>query len=195
MRKTILTALATGTALLAFQAMALAADGPHVAPMQEFAASTVKAWTAEPSLVEAVKAQNARTAGYDEAKIDALDQQWRAETSAGSSPMIDEVLGNALSRWLDEIKEQQGGLVTEIFVMDGKGLNVGQSDVTSDYWQGDEAKFQQTYPAGADAVFVDEVEKDESTQMFQSQVSVTVVDPASGEPIGAITVGVNVDAL
>ena len=182
-------------ALLAIQAPALAADGPHVAPLQEFAASTVKAWTAEPVLVEAVKAQNARTSGYDQAKIEELDRQWRAETSAARSPMIDEVLGNALSSRLSELKEQQGGLVTEIFVVDAQGLNVGQSDVTSDYWQGDEAKYQETYAAGPDSVFVDEVEKDESTQMFQSQVSMTVIDPANGEPIGAITVGVNMDAL
>jgi hypothetical protein len=46
-------------------------------------------------------------------------------------------------------------MITEMFVMDAKGLNVGQSDVTSDYWQGDEAKWQKTYGAGPGVVFVD----------------------------------------
>ena len=78
--------------------------------------------------------------------------------------------------------------------MDAKGLNVGQSDVTSDYWQGDEAKFQKSFGAGAGAVFVDEAEKDESTQMLQSQASMTIVDE-TGAPIGAITVGINLDKL
>ena len=86
-------------------------------------------------------------------------------------------------------------MVTEIFVMDNKGLNVGQSDVTSDYWQGDEAKWQKTFLAGADAVFIDAVEFDESTQTFQSQLSLPVVDPQSGDVIGAVTIGVNVDTL
>ncbi len=194
MRKVTFLSLA-GAAALAIAQPLMAAEGPHVAPMQEFASGTVKGWIAEPVLIEAVKAQNAETAGYDAAKIEALDQQWRAETGSASSPMIETVLSNELSQWLDQVKQQQGGLVTEIFVMDAKGLNVGQSDVTSDYWQGDEAKFQETYPVGPDAIFVDEVEKDESTQMFQSQVSMTVVDPASGAAIGAITVGINVDAL
>lgn len=194
MRKTVYMATAGFTALVV-QGSSLAANEPHVAPMNEFASSTVKGWIGDAVLIEAVKAQNAASAGYDQAKIDALDRQWRAETAASSSPMIDGVLGNALSQWLDVLKDQQGGLVTEIFVTDAKGLNVGQSDVTSDYWQGDEAKFQQSYGAGPHAVFVDGVERDESTQMFQSQVSMTVVDPASGAPIGAITVGVNVDAL
>ena len=35
---------------------------------------------------------------------------------------------------------------------DNKGLNVGQSDVTSDYWQGDEAKWKKSYKMGAGAV-------------------------------------------
>jgi hypothetical protein len=79
--------------------------------------------------------------------------------------------------------------------MDGKGLNVGQSDITSDYWQGDEAKWRKTFLVGPEAVFVDAVEKDESTQMLQSQVSVTIKDPTSGEPIGALTLGINLNAL
>ena len=82
----------------------------------------------------------------------------------------------------------------EIILMDDKGLNVGQNDLTSDYWQGDEAKFQKSYGAGAGAVFVDAPEKDESTQMLQSQASLTIVDE-SGKPIGAITIGVNLSEI
>jgi len=48
---------------------------------------------------------------------------------------------------------------------------------------------------GADAVFVDDVEMDESTQQLQSQVSFPIVDPASHQVIGAITFGVNLDML
>jgi hypothetical protein len=124
-----------------------------------------------------------------------MDKDWIAQTDAGSKPMIDAVLGNALSQFLQQQQGAAGGVVTEIFVMDNRGLNVGQSEITSDYWQGDEAKWQKTYQAGADALFIDEVEMDESTQAFQSQLSMSIVDPASGEVIGAITVGINIDAL
>ena len=86
-------------------------------------------------------------------------------------------------------------MITEIFVMDARGLNVAQSDVTSDYWQGDEAKWQDTFSKGPGAVHISEVEEDESTQTFQSQVSMSVTDPADGSVIGAITVGVNVEML
>jgi hypothetical protein len=42
---------------------------------------------------------------------------------------------------------------------------------------------------------ISDLEEDESTQLLQSQVSVPVVDPDSGEPIGAVTFGVNVENL
>ena len=79
--------------------------------------------------------------------------------------------------------------------MDDKGLNVGQSDVTSDYWQGDEAKWQKSFSAGPGAIFVDKVEKDESTQTFQTQISIAIVDPSSNKVVGAVTVGVDVEQL
>jgi len=171
------------------------ASDAHVAPITDFANSTVKQWISNDAVIQAVKAQNAKHAGLSQGDIDNMDKDWRAQTDAGSKPMIDAVLGNALSKYLSDNKNSAGGVATEIFVMDNRGLNVGQSDVTSDYWQGDEAKWQKTYGAGPGAIFIDEVEMDESTQTFQSQLSMSIVDPATGEVIGAITVGVNIDAL
>jgi hypothetical protein len=169
------------------------AEEPHVAPIQELVKTQVQAWLNSPDVIKAVKAQNEKHAGLSDADIDSLDKKWRAETKASSKPMIDEVLSNALSKYLKKVEADAQGLYTEIFVMDNKGLNVGQSAVTSDYWQGDEAKFKKSYGAGAGAVFIDEIEQDESTQQFQSQVSVAISD--GGQVIGAVTIGVNVDQL
>ena len=157
--------------------------------------SDVKSWLSDPAIVEAVKAQNGAHANVTDADIDGMDKTWRAEAKAGGGDMITKVLGNDLSKFLAGKKEASGGKYSEIFVMDNKGLNVGQSDVTSDYMQGDEAKWQKTYSVGPDAIFLDEVEFDDSSQAFQSQVSLTVVDPADGSAIGAITLGVNVENL
>ena len=172
-----------------------AAEGPHVAPLVEYAQSTISGWMADPIVVDAIRAQNERHASLSDAEIEALDQQWRTEVDAASRPLIDEMMARALSDWLKSKREDSQGFVTEVFVMDMKGLNVGQSDVTSDYWQGDEAKWQETYLKGPGMIFVDEIEQDESTQMLQSQVSMSVIDPETNEVIGAVTVGVNVDQL
>ena len=187
--------LIAATALVALTAFSATAQDAHVAPVTDYIETNVKPWLSDPVLVDAVKAQNAQNAGLAQADIDALDKKWRAETEGSSKEMIDGVLGNALSQFLKAKQQDAGGLITEVFVMDNKGLNVGQSDVTSDYWQGDEDKWSKTYGAGPDAIFIDGAEKDESTQMLQSQGSIAIKDPASGEAIGAITVGINLDAL
>jgi len=173
---------------------ALAAE-PHEAPMRDFADDTVSGWISDSTVINAVKAQNRRNANLTQAEIDALDKQWRSETKTSNRPLIDRILANEVSGFLKKAKSKSGGLVTEVFVMDNQGLNVGQSDVTSDYWQGDEAKWKNIYLAGPDAVFIDGVEHDESTQTFQSQLSMSIKDPETGEVIGAITVGIDVEAL
>lgn len=87
---------------------------------------------------------------------------------------------------------ETAGIVIEVFVMDRRGLNVGQSEITSDIWQGDEAKWTLTYGAGNREMHLGEVEFDESTRSYQAQASYLIADPETGAPLGAITFGINV---
>jgi hypothetical protein len=105
------------------------------------------------------------------------------------------MLSSPLSNYLLYLQARSAGLYTEMFVMDDKGLNVGQSSVTSDYWQGDEGKFQKTFQAGADAVFIDEAEFNDDDKTWRAQLNFTLVDPESGKPIGAATVEMNLTEL
>ena len=177
----------------AFGGQALAQD--HVGPITDYVKANVETWLSDPVVIGAINEQNAAHAGLTQADIDALDKQWRAEVDAGAKPLIDKVMGNALSKFLADKQAEAGGMITEAFVMDNKGLNVGQSEITSDYWQGDEAKWQKTDPVGPGTIFVDGVDKDESTQRLQSQVSIAISDPATGQAIGAITLGIDVEGL
>lgn len=189
-------ALAAGTLLcLGLPAASLAQENEFAGPLTELANGKLREIAQNEAVVAAVAAQNATSAGYDQAKIDQLDSQWRAEVGGASKPLIDATLATDASKWLAQVQEESGGLFTEIFVTDAKGLNVAQSTVTSDYWQGDEDKFTASFGAGADAVYLGEIEQDESTQTFQSQVSITITDPASGAPIGSITAGIDLSKL
>lgn len=163
--------------------------------LKGYANGQVRTIASDPDVIAAVKAQNIANQNLTQDQIIALDKEWRAQVGAGSQPLINEKLSNPTSKKLVGMQEASGGQITEIFVMDDKGLNVAQSAVTSDYWQGDEAKWQETYKVGPNAYHISEVEEDESTQMFQSQVSHAIVDPSSGQVIGAVTVGVNVEEL
>lgn len=188
-------ALLSTCAAMLMSSTPAAAEEAYVEPVKAFIEENVRPWLSDPVLIDAIKAQNAAHAALSQADIDALDQKWRAETESDAKPMIDGVLASPLSVFLKGKQEASGALITEVFVTDNKGLNVGQSDVTSDYWQGDEAKWTESFGAGPDGLFVDEAEKDESTQMLQSQASVAIKDPATGEAIGAVTIGINLDAL
>ena len=175
--------------------MSASADDSHEEAIRALYDSDIKLRLDSPLIVAAVNEQNQKHADFSQSKIDKLGQQWRAETAGSEQPLIEKVLSTDLSDYLKEVKEQAHGLYTEIFIMDAKGLNVVQSDVTSDYWQGDESKWLGTFNVGAGAMHIGEIEEDESTQMFQSQFSVTVVDPDTGSPIGAVTIGINVGDL
>lgn len=179
--------------LVVAASFAQAVDAPPA--MQAFVESDVMGWAQSAQIIEAVNAQNAQTAGSSEAQILEWDTAWRAEVGQASQPLISEVMGRDLSAFLGEKVEASGGRITEIFIMDAVGLNVAASNITSDYWQGDEDKHSKTYGAGPGAVFVDVVEFDESTQSYQGQISVSLTDPASGEVVGAMTIGLNAEAF
>lgn len=163
--------------------------------MQSYLQENVVTWASDPVLVEAIRAQNVKTSSYSQDQIIAMDQDWRAQVGTANAPLVSEVLSNPAADFLRAQVSGSGGTITEVFVMDAHGLNVAASGPTSDMWQGDEAKFQETYPNGPNATHFSDVEFDESTQTYQGQISMSVVDPASGEVIGAITIGVDAEAL
>jgi len=183
-------ALIAGVGMIGSQAQAANEFEPQIKAAY---AKHVAGWLNDPAVISAIKAQNAKHAGLSAGDIDKLDKTWRAQKKAGGGDMTKAVLANALSAFLKTKKGASGGIITEMFVMDNKGMNVGQSDMTSDYMQGDEGKWKKSYGAGSGAMFVDEVEFDDSTKSFQSQVSGTISD--GGKAIGAITVGMNVEKL
>lgn len=163
-------------------------DDALVAQMREIASHS--------TVLISIKAQNERHKALAQADIDALDKKWVDQRKSDDQPLIAQVLGSPLSGYLIRQMAQSRGLFVEMFVMDNKGLNVGQSSITGDYWQGDEAKYQKTFLVGPDAVFIDdEIVVEKGTGHHLQQVNLTIKDPADGTPVGAITVEVDLDML
>jgi len=183
------------TSIIGFLSFNVSADEAYNSALTELAKTKVTQIMNNPIVQSAIKAQNSKHADLTQTDIDKLDKKWRAENKSSSKPMINATLSNALSKFLTETKQSSDGLYTEIFVMDNKGLNVGQSDITSDYWQGDEAKWKKTYLVGSGAVHIGKLKKDESTQQIQVQLSVAISDTSTKTVIGAITLGINLDHI
>ena len=156
--------------------------------VKDLAHSTLAAYGTDPVIVAAVRAQNAEGKSLDEIKQ--MDQKWI--DTPGIADYMEALMTSACGKRLRDI-QNSAEYFAEIFVMDNQGANVAMTDKTSDYWQGDEAKFKKSFAGGQGAVFVDEVEFDESAQAYLVQVSVPVMD--DGKAIGAITFGIDVDAI
>ncbi|GGK25872.1 hypothetical protein [Salinarimonas ramus] len=155
----------------------------------------VRSWLSTEIVRLSVTNQNERYADLDANGISALDAQWVAEREAADKPLIAATLSSPLSVYLTRIQARSLGLYAELFVTDAHGLNVGQSSITSDFWQGDEAKFQETFPKGPDAVFIDEPEWDDEMRVWRAQLNLTIADESGRTPIGAATVEINLTEL
>lgn len=178
-------------AILAFLP-SLAIAGSVEDSMKAFVDKEVRLKLADPTIIAAIKGANSTSLTLAPNDILALDDQWKAEIGKDGA-LIKGVTENATSTLLRDYVDLSEGKITEVILMDAQGLNVAVSDVTSDYWQGDEDKHKLTYGVGTDAIHISEVEFDESTQTYQAQVSFTIVDPSTGAGIGAATVGLNAE--
>jgi hypothetical protein len=142
----------------------------------------------DPAIIKAVQAENAKNKALDQIK--AMDEKWKAD--AGVADYMKALMESECGQYLRKIQDEKPYLA-EIFVMDNQGANVAMTDKTSDYWQGDEAKFTESFKGGAGAVHISDVEFDDSTQVYVVQASVPVMD--GGKAIGAITFGIDVDKV
>lgn len=173
---------------------ALAEDDYRLSLIRQYVETHIKPWIHDPILLAALKKDNALHAPLRDEDIQLLDRLWRDERASGQYKLIQTVLSSPASALLRQKSDASTGVITEIILMDSRGLNVAVSSICSDYWQGDELKFRKTFEAGPDALFIDEPEKDDSTQVLQSQASMTITDD-KGRPVGAIAIGLNLDYL
>ena len=185
-----LTQAAAASLSLLLSASSAAADEWLI---RDYLVDEIRQWSNSPVVLLTLEASNQRYAGLDQAGIDALDAQWRAEREVEDQPLVTAVLSSPLSSYLTKIQARSRGLYTEIFVMDARGLNAGQSAITSDFWQGDEDKWLKTFQVGPDALFIDAIEVNEDTGTENAQVNLSIAQ--DGKVVGAITVEINVTEL
>lgn len=138
-------------------------------------------------LLASIRKQNQKGMTLDEIKT--IDEEWKA----GTSPLIKALQTNKPGSFLENIIVQQAGVYSEAFLTDAQGANVAAYPATSDYWQGDEAKFTKAFADGAGKIFIGGVEFDESTQSNAVQISVPMF--YGDEAIGVLVIGVKVTAL
>lgn len=122
-----------------------------------------------------------------------MDRKWRAEVKNHRYQLIEELMNKPLSKQLEQWQASQSGYITEVLVTGPQGELVAMSQVTSDYWQGDEDKVKRIL-AGQDP-YLSDIHYDNSTQQFQAQISYGVRHKTTNKLIGTLTLGLDIEKI
>jgi hypothetical protein len=143
----------------------------------------LSSWAREADILAAVRASNEKPMSIEE--LEEIDRRWVAgEAEAEMKAVLADPCADRLRALLASSEAYREGLV-----MNAQGALVCTSAPSSDYWQGDEAKWQRSFADGAGEVFVDRARYDSSARAVLVHISVPIED--GGRAIGVLTVGID----
>ncbi len=143
----------------------------------------LKTITNDPVIVAEVKAANDKNKNLTLANITALDETWLASKTV--TPTIEAYLKNKTALYLLDFQKTNPHF-KEIFIADGYGLNVGQTNKTSDFYQADEAWWVNIMTGSVDKIIHGKIEFDQSAQTEAISIYVPIIDPVSQKVMGVL---------
>lgn len=163
--------------------------------IKELLARKIERWKQLPKLESLLKERNLKSRRLSQQEIAERDKKWIRAFLQNDFAYPINLVDQEMSARLREIKKQSQDVITEIIITDARGLNVAISDMTSDYWQGDEEKFTEVFAKPANTLHFGEINYDESTKRFQLHLSVPLYSEKKFEPLGVIVFGVDVEKV
>jgi hypothetical protein len=175
-------------ALLSIPAFVIAQQGFQITPAMQAEIDRQKAvvaeWAADPTVVSAVREQNAR------GPLPEMDNP-RWKVTRRSDPLVKGFQGNAAGRFLHSRLQAAGGTFSEAFLSASRGEKVAFVEKTTSYIHVGSAKFD--VPFGTGKSWQGKPEFDESSQTYAVQVAVPIL--ADGKTIGVLVAGINLSHL
>ena len=129
-------------------------------------------------VLDAVRSANVRERDVTPAQIEELDRKWRSSGEEIAQELTDKKCNESLILFQRTFRA-----FAEIFVTSVRGLNVCETNKTTDYYQADEDWWKRTFSRGMPQR-QSSLEFDESAGVFAVPVYVPVHDPTSGNVIG-----------
>ncbi len=139
-------------------------------------------------VIDAVKEQNSKRMSLDQIKR--LDKEWMSTKEV--TPFKRSLQENSAGEYLRK-HVTRNPTYGEAFLTDNQGANVAAFPATTDYWQGDEDKWTNSFNGGHGKVWVGPVKFDDSSKTHQAQISAPVFD--GDKTIGVLVVGVKLDYI
>jgi len=151
-----------------------------------------------PQIQQSLAESNASFAetGFTEDIILQIEEQWKSSDPDEPNSVAFYLINNPTSDALRSImiEDQQSNSqfkYAEIFLTNQYGVNIAQSDKTSDYIQDDETWWQKAKQNG---IFLSEGGYDESAGVYASNIAIKILDE-NGNFIGVIKAVVNVESI
>jgi len=163
--------------------------------IKELLIRKIERWKRLPKLEASLKERNLTSRRFSKQEIAERDKKWTQSFIQNDFSYSIDLVDQELSAHLREIKKQSQDTITEIIVTDARGLNVAISDMTSDYWQGDEKKFTEVFSQPANTMHFGDINYDESTKRFQLHLSVPLYTEEKFEPLGVMVFGVDIEKI
>ena len=143
----------------------------------------------EDEIISSVKKQNAEK--LDKKIILERDLEWKSTLKETKTKKMLKI--KKASRFLKYVTtNKHSDLLSEAFLTDNQGANVAAFPLTSDYWQGDEAKWQKAMNSGKCQIVIGDVNYDDSADSKIIQISIPVYDGefGTGNCIGVLVMGI-----
>lgn len=135
----------------------------------------------DPAIIEVITRESAKNAKLSQEDIARLDSEWK--NTQGTSFFVEQFTKNEGALRLKEFQVAYNDF-KEIFVTDVHGLNVAQTNKTSDYIQSDEEWWVSTWNDGVGRAHRGEIEFDESAESEAVSLYIPIKD--SGQMVGVL---------
>ncbi|MFQ5893237.1 MAG: PAS domain S-box protein, partial [Nitrospinota bacterium] len=148
------------------------------------------------ALIEAVERANRRYEGLGpevvRSEFERIDREWPFSEAYRHfyTPRL-----NSIDRLLSRYQSLYPEGYAELFVTDGKGALIAATNRTTDYWQADEGWWQIAFSEGRGAVYVGDVEFDDSAQLYAVAVALPVKSRDGTRAVGVLKVILNFHEL
>ena len=161
--------------------------------IRQWAGDYLNYWRSQPLLLQTLR-EAAQAPAPSERALAQADARWLFEQQEQAQPLLSQVLRTPLSEQLRGAVAADR-LLSEALISDLYGQLLAASDITTDYYQGDEISFQQSRDLLDDDLLLEPIAYDSSTQKLAIRVSGPIHDGGPDQFLGVLTLGVDIEQL
>lgn len=159
----------------------------------EFIAPDLQRWAQLPQVQAGLLKHNRFIKSLSRGDIQERERQWQEAFSQRRYDVIEQWIDAGLSKEMSGWVAASDGMLMQAVLTDARGFTVAASSIPADYWLGDTTLFAQVSRRQPGQLTFDAVRFYRSTERFSAHVAVPVAHLDTGEILGFLSVGVNVE--